>query len=104
MLEDAFVTGDSESMLALFDPAAVLVAGCAAPEVRGNGQIARHASALSDRGFVYLADPQRLLQARDVALVIAQRAVNVMCRGADRRWRYVVSLLNTDNRTEGSNR
>jgi hypothetical protein len=104
LLEDAFVTGDSESLTGLFDAAAVLVPGFGALEVRGSGQIARHANAFSDRGDVYLADPLRVLQTRDIALVIAQRAVNVMRRGGDHRWRYAVSLLSIDNTTEGSNR
>lgn len=104
LLEDAFVTGDSESLTWLFDAGSVLVPGFGALELRGSWQIARQAGALSDQGYVYLADPRRVLQASDIALVIAGRAVNVMRRGADHRWRYAVSLLSIDNTTEGNNR
>lgn len=103
LLEDALMMRDGESLRGLFETAAVLVAPFGAHEVRGGAQIASHACALRDCGYVYLADPSRVLQARDIALVIAQRAVNVMRRGADQRWRYAVSLLSPDTPTEGSN-
>lgn len=103
LLEDALTTGDGESLRGLFETAAVLVAPCGTQELRGGAQIASHACVLRDDGYVYLADPWRVLQARDIALVIAERAVNVMRRGADQRWRYAVSLLSPDTTTEKSN-
>jgi hypothetical protein len=54
---------------------------------------------MCDRGFTYIADPRQVLQSRDTALVIAERAVNVMHRGRDGAWRYAISLLNVDNTT-----
>jgi hypothetical protein len=50
---------------------------------------------MGDRGYRYLTDPRRVLQAGDTALV-AGRALNVMRRGEDSRWRYAISLLNND--------
>jgi hypothetical protein len=32
------------------------------------------------------------MQARDIALVVAERAINIMCRGSDGAWRYVIAL------------
>jgi hypothetical protein len=60
----------------------VFVVGRGLKEARGE-EIARFAEALWDRDFTYLADPRRVLQARDTALVVAERGVNVVRRGRD---------------------
>jgi ketosteroid isomerase-like protein len=106
LLEDGFVLGDRHALAELFDADAVLCAGPgpAAVEARGSEQIARAAGALCERGYRYLADPQRVLQAGDTALVVASRAVNVMRRGADRRWRYAVAYLPAGGAAEGRSR
>ena len=41
----------------------------------------------------YLADPSHVLQARDTALVVAGRGINVMHRGDDGAWRYAIAVL-----------
>jgi hypothetical protein len=104
LLEDAFVTCDRSALAELFAGGAVLLAGDDAAEARGDAQIARRTTALCERGYRYLADPQRVLRSRDTTLVVASHAVNVMHRGGDRRWRYAISLLTSENPTEGSKR
>jgi ketosteroid isomerase-like protein len=98
LLEDAFVIGDRDAVAELFHSGAVLVAD-GAVEARGSQEIGRYAAAMCDRGYSYIADPRRVLQARDTTLVLSERGVNVMRRGQDGRWRYAISLLNTNNDT-----
>ncbi|MGH3264381.1 MAG: hypothetical protein ACRDNS_20570 [Trebonia sp.] len=85
LFEDALMMGDRRLLGGLFETATVLVSPFGSGEVRGGARIASHACALRDGGYVYLADSRRVLQARDTALLVAQQAVNVMRRGADRR-------------------
>jgi hypothetical protein len=103
LLEDGFVLGDRRALAGLFEADAVLYADPPAIEARGNEQITLAAGALCERGYSYLADSQQVLQAGNTTLVVARRAVNVMRRGADRRWRYAVAYLTAGN-AEGSNR
>jgi hypothetical protein len=106
LLEDGFVLGGRQALAGLFEAGGVLCAGPgpAAIEARGSEQITLAAGALCERGFSYLAGSQRVLQAGDTALVVARRAVNVMRRGADRRWRYAVAYLTTGGAAEESSR
>ena len=90
LLEDAFVTRDRDALAGLFEHEAVL--GSARHEARGADQIARLAAALWRRDESYLADPRRVIQARDTALLITRRGINVVRRG-DGGWRYAISLL-----------
>jgi hypothetical protein len=100
LLEDAFVLHDPHALAQLFQPGAMLVAGGGLPEARGRRQIARAAAQLWDSGRLYLADPQRVLQVRDTALVLAGRAINVVRRTDNGSWRYAISLLDLDTATE----
>jgi hypothetical protein len=95
LLEDAFVTRDRQAVAGLFEDGAVLGTGGA--EVRGGEQIRELAGELWERNVTYLADPRRVLQARDSALVVARGAVNVVRRGGDGMWRYAIALLNIDD-------
>ncbi len=101
-MEDAFVTCDHSVLAELFADGAVLLAGGDAAESRGDAQIALRSASLCERGYRYLADPQRVLRSRDTTLVVAKHAVNVMHRGTDRRWRYAISVLTLENPTERS--
>jgi ketosteroid isomerase-like protein len=94
MLEDAFVVRDSELLVELFEPHALLAAD-RANEVRGRSEIGRFAGALWAGGHILLAQPRRVLQAGDTALVLAQRATSVVRRDGDGGWRYAISLLDT---------
>lgn len=92
LLEDAFVLRDAGALAQLFQAGAVLVAS-GLQEARGRSQIARAAARLWDSERIYLADPRRILQVRDTALVLAGHAISVVRRGDDGSWRYVISLL-----------
>ncbi len=100
LLEDAFVTRDSEALAHLFKDGALLVSG-GAQEARGEAEIVRFATALMDRDRTYVADPRRVLQARDTALVIADRCINVARRGSDGTWGYAIALLSFDGIVKG---
>ena len=97
MFEDAFVVRDRQAIAELFEDGAVLVRGGTPKEARGTQEIARVATELWARDLTYLADPQRVLQARDTALVVAQQGINVLRRGGDGTWRYAISLLALDD-------
>ena len=51
----------------------------------------------------YIADPSRVLQAGDTALVLAERGISV-ARRRDGAWRYVIALLQLAQSTERSGR
>jgi hypothetical protein len=99
LLEDAFVLHDPKALVELFQPGAMLVAVGGLPEARGHRQVAQVAARLWDLDRSYLADPSRVLQVRDTALVLAGPAVNVARRGTDGSWRYAISLLDLEKTT-----
>ena len=49
----------------------------------------------------YVADPRRVVQARDIALIIADRAINVARRGHDGVWRYAIVFVDVRDGTKG---
>jgi hypothetical protein len=93
LFEDAFVLRDPGALAPLFETRAVLVAGGSVGEARGSREIVRSAGALWARDYTYLADPRRVVQAHDVALVLAPQGTNVARRTANGDWRYAISLL-----------
>ena len=98
LFEDAFVIRDSEVLGELFDDGAVLVAG-AGEQARTKDEIARVVTTMWEGDRTYVADPRRILQARGLALVVSERAVNVLCRASDGTWRYAIALLDADHTT-----
>ncbi len=104
LFEDAFVIRDREALGQLFENGAVLVAADGPQTARGGDEIARLATAMWTRNRTYVADPRRVLQARDTALVVAERGINVVCRGSDGAWRYAISVLAFDHTTAGEER
>ncbi len=100
LLEDAFVLRDPAALAPLFEARALLVAGGGAAEVCGSREIAQSVSALWAQDYTYLADPRRVVQARDVALVLAAHGTNVARRAAVGAWRYAISLLSIDQTKE----
>ena len=98
LLEDAFVIRNGDALAELFEDGAVLVADDGTREARG-GEIARLASEMWERNRTYLADPPRVLQARNTGLVVTKRGVNVVRRGSDGAWRYAIALLARDDTT-----
>jgi hypothetical protein len=101
LFEDAFLVRDGAAVAALFEDGAVL--GADPGEARGGAQIARLAAAMWERDFSYLAVTERVVQARDTALVVARRGVNVVRRRADGRWLYAIALLDA-NESKGGTR
>jgi hypothetical protein len=97
LFEDALILGDARAVARLFDTSAVLAAEPGALQARGARQIASLAAAMRERGWSYLADPRHVVQTRDVTLVVAERATNVMRRLPSGGWRYLISLIETDN-------
>lgn len=96
--EDAGVTRDAAALVALFEDGGVVVVADD-PPARGRDEIARATLALWADGRLYVAAPLRVVQARDIALVVAERAINVVRRGSDGAWRYVIALQLSDAMT-----
>jgi hypothetical protein len=100
LLEDTLMIGDGETLAGLFEDGAVLVWGNGlmargVPEIVSVALDARH-------GFrAYVADPRRILQARDIALIVADQGINVMRRGHDGAWRYAIAVLSIETILEG---
>ena len=98
LLEDAFVTRDRAALAGLFEERAVVATGDGRP-AHGGGALARLA-ALWERGETYVADPRRVVQAGDLALILGARAINVARRGGDGAWRYAIALPSAGERSE----
>ena len=96
LFEDAFVTRDRTVVEELFEEGAVLVVDEGAP-ARGGREIADLATVMWDCDQTFMADPRRVLQARDICLIVAERSINVVHRGSDGAWRYAISLLSCDH-------
>lgn len=99
LFEDAFVLRDAAAVARLFEARALLVAGGLAGEARGNGEIALSAPGLWAYDCTYVADLRRVVQAHDIALVLAAQGTNVVRRGSDGAWRYAISLLSIGHQT-----
>jgi hypothetical protein len=96
LFEDAFVTRDAAALSGIFAEGAVLAVGGRPGAARGSVEIARLVTGLWEGGQTYVADPRRVVQARDTALVLADDAINVVRRGSDGAWRYAIALLSLD--------
>jgi hypothetical protein len=93
LLEDAFLLCDAGAVARLFEDGGVLVIGEGTRQVRGREAIQRAASLPCHHGRDYVADPRRIFQTRDTALLIGEGAINVARRGHDGSWRFAVSVL-----------
>jgi hypothetical protein len=98
LLEDAVVLHDRRALAQLFQEGAMLVVGGGLPEARGHQQITKATTQLWDLDRRYLAEPRRILQARDTALVLAGHATNVLRRADDGCRRHAISLLDPPSR------
>jgi hypothetical protein len=96
LFEDAFVTRDADALSGMFAQGAVLAVGGGPDAARGAEEIGRLATVLWEGDRTYIAEPRRVVQARDTALVLADRAINVVRRGSDGAWRYAIALLYFD--------
>ena len=90
LLEDAFVIRDRTALAGLFETDGLVAAAGAA--ARGAG-IEAFVAALWAREATYLAQPRRVLQAGNTALIVAEQSISVVHRAADARWRYAIALL-----------
>ena len=93
LLEDAFLLRDAHAVARLFEHGSVLVAGEGSRAVCGTDAILQAASLLCNDGRGYVADPRRVLQTRDIALLIGDGVINVARRGQDGSWRFAISML-----------
>jgi ketosteroid isomerase-like protein len=100
LFEDAFVTCDRGELCALFHEGAVLASAAGGPEARGEVAIGRSVTELWDGGGIYVAGASRVLQARDLALVVGQAGIHVVRRSADGSWRAAITLLDLDGSTK----
>ena len=91
LFEDALLLRDHRALASLFETGATFVTRDQQP-VRGGEAIARVALATPDGACAYVADPRRVLLARNTALVLTDEGVNVMHRGDDGAWRYAIVL------------
>ena len=119
-LEDAFIVRDPGGLAELVDQHAVLSLRDSDIEVRGNEEIATFAAGQWEAGRRYLAQVRRVVQAGDTAAVVVDwsltrpgsfdgtsergRGVDVLRRGSDGAWRYVISLLHVCERSKGEQR
>ena len=99
LFEDAFVTRDAQTLSAMFADGGVLALQARPNAARGTAEIGRLAAALWESDRTYVAAPRRVLQARDIALVVADNAINVVRRGRDGAWVYAIALLSVDAAT-----
>jgi hypothetical protein len=97
LLEDAFVTRDAVAVAELFEHNAVLAADHSRPPAHGGEEIARLLSAIWHANGTFISQPQRILQARRTALVVADASINVARRRSDGTWRYAISLLSLEH-------
>lgn len=100
LFEDALVLRDDAAVAALFEEGAVLLAGGAQP-VRGGEAIAELTLATWTGDITYFADPQLVMQARDLALIVAAGGTSVARRSGSGAWKYAIALLAVDTGTEG---
>ena len=108
-LEDAFIVRDAGVLADLFDERAALSPPDSDVDMRGGEQIASFAAAHWEADHRYLAEVRRVVQAGDMAAVVVDwsltahataggtnhhgRGVDVLRRGSDGAWRYLISLL-----------
>jgi ketosteroid isomerase-like protein len=118
-LEDAFIVRDLGGLAELFDEPAVISPRDADVDLRGSEEIAMFAAAQWAANRRYLADVQRVVQAGDTAAVIVDwsltarsstgpvergRGVDIVRRGSDSAWRYLISLRRVCERSKGEER
>lgn len=92
LFEDSLLLRDGVALSRLFDGGAAFVAHDVGT-ARGGGEIARLALARWNGNATYIADPRCVVQAHDIALIVAGPAINVARRGHDGIWRYAIVFV-----------
>ena len=100
LFEDSLLLRDDVALSQLFDGGSTLVTRNSGT-ARGGGEIARLALATWNGNAAYVADPRSVVQARDIALIVADRAINVARRGRDGNWRYAIVFVDVQDGTKG---
>lgn len=100
LLEDSLVLHDAPALAELFAPGAVLAVDEA--QAARSEAIPEAALAQWGNGRAYVADPRRVLAARDIALIVTERGVNVARRGSDGSWRYAIVRQSVDDFDKGN--
>lgn len=103
LLEDACIGRSVETVLSLFDETAVLVPDGNGRPARGIEEIARAAATMLGQRPTYVANPHQVIQSRDIALSLGG-GINVVRRGADGAWRFVIAMLHRDRPTRAGGR
>lgn len=100
LFEDALMIRDREMLVEMFWEGAVLVRGseCLA---HGSAEIVRLALATWHGDHTYVADPKQIIQARDIALIVTERGINVAYR-RESAWQYVIVCQWTQDQCGGS--
>ena len=96
LFEDALVLRDHQALAELFEDGAVLAVGDEW-SARGGADIARLALVTWEGIHTYVADPKRVMQARDIALIVSEWGINVVRRGSDGTWRYAIVRQSIDD-------
>ena len=91
LLEDALLLRDAHAAARLFEAGSLLVTGEGSEHVRGHAAILQVALRLCRNGSGYVADPRRVLQTQDTALLIGGSVIHVARRGPDGAWRFAIS-------------
>jgi hypothetical protein len=92
LLEDTLVLQDAKALAALFEVGAIFVLEHQAPAYADEA-IVRLALARWNGENTYIAEPQCIVQAHDIALIINASGINVAHRGSDRYWRYRIAFV-----------
>ena len=101
LLEDALLISDLDALVNLFEAGAVLTT-TGDHSARNAEMIAEIALATWSGEHSYVADTRAVIQARDIALVVTGRGVNVVRRGNDGAWRYAIVHQSGDDALEES--
>lgn len=96
LFEDTLMLRDNRALAELFEDGAVLVVGDER-SARGGEAIARLALMTWAGGQTYVANPQYVMQARDIALIVCEWGINVVRRSSDGTWRYAIVRQSVDN-------
>jgi hypothetical protein len=102
LFEDTLILSDHQALARLFEDGAVLIVDDER-SAHGPEDIARLALVIWDGDHTYVANPLRVIQARDIALVVSARDFNVMRRGSDGIWRYTIVRQSVDAALRASN-
>lgn len=88
LLEDSLLLRDPQSLQTLFAVGAVLAIG---EDVIARGEDITALALATWHGVrTYVAAPQRVIQTRDLALIVSAQGINVVRRDGIGNWQYVI--------------